>query len=853
MTPVVVNTYLDFVNTFGPPSVGLPGKDVWRGGDVTSPTYAQYAAQAWLKNSAPLTFVRLLGIQHPDPLSTGFQQPGWANTNTTPTTVLGTNGGAYGLFIIPSSSNYTALNGALAAVWYVNSGGIRLTGSKDIDNNSTISSNEGGAVFLRNVGPSYEFDCEIQDNTGARVLRTTFNFNPDSSKYIRKVFNTNPTLTNTSITPTANQVNYWLGETFESHLKNVVNETSGNTAGKVFGAVVALQNSVGDAGNFKGVAAQPARTGWVIAQQLSNATGSYDATQMPQLFRFFANRGDGSGDWEQRNIKISIQDIKPSPTPFYKYGTFTVLIRKVDDTDAKPNVLEIFTNCNLDPTSKNYVAARIGDKTITWDATEKRHVELGKFDNKSKFVGIEMNPTADQGGLNPELLPFGFFGPPRFTRITLQSGSAVTSTSMLAGSGSIPFTVNTSVGSVTFSPVALNVTATLLFPSLQMRISSSQGGTIRHRDVYFGPISNKPSSSRFDNDYVDIIRPKASGFNSYITDASTEYSFVFSLDDVVGITGSNEASFWLSGSRQNGRSLTASGSANVTGTTDGYKSVLNRGHDRFTMPLVGGFDGLDITERDPFRNTFLSQGGGSERGNYAVASIQRAIDMVSNPESLDMNLLAVPGITHNPLTDYMISTCETRGDAMAVIDVDGGYQPEAETSNTESLRLGSVDAVVNNIKARALNSSFAATYYPWVKIIDSETSLPVWVPPSVVALGTMAYSQEKTQVWFAPAGFNRGGLSQGNSGLTVVDVREKLVTKQRDKLYEVNINPIASFPSEGIVIFGQKTLQATPSALDRINVRRLVLFLKKEVSRIATTILFENNVERYMGKIFSPS
>ena len=106
----------------------------------------------------------------------------------------------------------------------------------------------------------------------------------------------------------------------------------------------------------------------------------------------------------------------------------------------------------------------------------------------------------------------------------------------------------------------------------------------------------------------------------------------------------------------------------------------------------------------------------------------------------------------------------------------------------------------------------------------------------------MASSQESSAVWFAPAGFNRGGLSLGSSGLSVVGVREKLSSKQRDALYELNVNPIASFPSEGIVIFGQKTLQATPSALDRINVRRLVLFIKKEISRIASGLLFEQNV-----------
>ncbi len=127
------------------------------------------------------------------------------------------------------------------------------------------------------------------------------------------------------------------------------------------------------------------------------------------------------------------------------------------------------------------------------------------------------------------------------------------------------------------------------------------------------------------------------------------------------------------------------------------------------------------------------------------------------------------------------------------------------------------------------------------------------MPPSVVALGTFSSSQRKSAVWFAPAGFTRGGLSEGSAGLPVIGVRQRLTSDDRDRLYEVNINPIASFPAEGIVIFGQKTLQVTPSALDRINVRRLLIFVKKEVSRIAATTLFEQNVtatwDRFKGRV----
>lgn len=113
--------------------------------------------------------------------------------------------------------------------------------------------------------------------------------------------------------------------------------------------------------------------------------------------------------------------------------------------------------------------------------------------------------------------------------------------------------------------------------------------------------------------------------------------------------------------------------------------------------------------------------GGTERRNYAVASLRRAIDTIADPESVDMNLLVVPGITHNPTTRYMIDVCENRADALAIIDLDGGYVPEAENLDVEALRLGSVKATVDNIRGRALNSSYGCCYYPWVKILDSES------------------------------------------------------------------------------------------------------------------------------------
>ena len=247
---------------------------------------------------------------------------------------------------------------------------------------------------------------------------------------------------------------------------------------------------------------------------------------------------------------------------------------------------------------------------------------------------------------------------------------------------------------------------------------------------------------------------------------------------------------------------------------------------------------------EPFRNTRLDDGSANnELDNYAFNTVKRAVDTCADPEFVEYNLMIAPGITNEKLTQHMVNVCEDRGDALAIIDPKGGYVAKSENTDSEVNRRGSVSSVVNNMRDRGLSTSYGCAYYPWVRIQDTLSSQTIWMPPSVVALGTFASSQRKSELWFAPAGFNRGGLTEGSAGLPVVGVRERLTSADRDDLYSANINPIATFPSEGIVIFGQKTLQMQRSSLDRINVRRLMIFLKKEVSRLATRVLFDQNVE----------
>ena len=587
-----------------------------------------------------------------------------------------------------------------------------------------------------------------------------------------------------------------------------------------------------------------------ITPRTAGADVSFNPESQPQLFKFHAL--DEPGAWTNRNIKISIQDIAMSTNESNPYGSFSVVIRHLSDSDNVVQIMERFDDCNLNPNSLNYIGRLIGTKYRTWNAAERRYIEYGDYDNRSNYVRMEMNSDVDAGATDPRYLPFGFRGMVKYDNIRISGstnigGGAATTPDRggwMTGSDGNLFDAASYSGDYSNHEVNVLIASgsppdcTFLFPAPELRVSASDGNLINPTDAYFGyQTSRTPGGTVFDASNTDLLTPRGGLLNSFASGSGThnELSVTFTLDDIVSGSGTASNSLWRSGSHAAGDSLTS-----VSGAISG---VLDAGFDRFTIPMYGGFDGLDITEMEPFRNTFLLDG--TETDNYAFYSIKRAIDSISDPEVVEMNLASIPGVNNEGLTAHLINVCEDRADALAVIDLKGGYEarPEAKTASRKALNTD-LDTVIRNLRDRAMNSSYGCTFYPWVQIRDTINGALVNVPPSVAAIGTFSSSQRKTQVWFAPAGFNRGGLTEGAAGLPVVGVTQQLTRKQRDKLYSANINPIAKFPAEGIVIFGQKTLQVTPSALDRINVRRLLLFVKKRISQIAATLLFDPNVQQ---------
>ena len=245
-----------------------------------------------------------------------------------------------------------------------------------------------------------------------------------------------------------------------------------------------------------------------------------------------------------------------------------------------------------------------------------------------------------------------------------------------------------------------------------------------------------------------------------------------------------------------------------------------------SLPAVasGSFDGATgqvyfETEGAAFNENITTAANiqGLNNTNYTTS-----IALLANQDEYIFNAITAPGLTieNTPTTvTSLINMVQERGDAIAIVD------PSAYGATLNSM----------TAEASSYNSSYAACYAPWLQTTSPETGELVWVPASTLIPGVYAYNDRVGEAWFAPAGLNRGGLA------TVVRPERKLSQSDRDTLYQGKVNPIASFPGSGVVVFGQKTLQTKASALDRVNVRRLLIQLKSFISQVADNLVFEQN------------
>jgi hypothetical protein len=533
-----------------------------------------------------------------------------------------------------------------------------------------------------------------------------------------------------------------------------------------------------------------------------------------KLFRFVLI---SDGNAANRLVKLSIGNIS------FTNNTFDVFVRDFFDTDQNVRVVESFTNCSLDPTQNNFVANKIGTSN-------------GEYQVKSKYIMIEM---ADEAPTNA--LPCGFEGyimreysnatPPFVNYKTryLQPGDQIDNPPFGSANGGD-----------------------------NIRISSGENV----RRAYLG-ISN---ITGVDYDFFDY-KGKQLPTNIATDTTGPDWGYVtkgFHLDS--GATIVTISNNYVTSGQSAFEVGAGSFSSEPLDSDNPYYRLNTR---KYTLYAYGGFDGWDIyreyrTNADTFA---LGQTGykfgAAASATYPTASGWGAFKQISgpnqetwantdfyaykwgqttfaNPEATNINVFVTPGI------DY-VNNSNLVEDAVNMIEEDRADSIYITTTPDFNLFLPSYQNItegliypqeaVDNLETTGIDSSYAATYYPWVLTRDAVNNTQIYLPPTAEVTKNLALTDNIAFPWFASAGYTRGLVN-------AIQARKKLTQEDRDTLYKGRVNPIATYNDVGTVIWGNKTLQIRESALDRINVRRLLLQARKLISAVAIRLLFEQNDDK---------
>ncbi len=569
---------------------------------------------------------------------------------------------------------------------------------------------------------------------------------------------------------------------------------------------------------------------------------------------------DGQGD--ATAIKISIENIKRRTSDVDKFGTFDLLVRDFKDTDDEKKVLESFRGLSLDPGSDRYVARSIGDQKIFFnfdnDTESQKIVVDGTHPVRSRFVRVVLSDAMKKKEVPDEALPMGFRGPQHL----LTSGSLLSSetdSEFLPGNllsrvvePPVPYRENIAIG----LSVKKRADARFFWGMQTARKTDpAQPNKVSLIDESWRSFNKHFPNRRKDNMSFSVSNnPGVADINGTVLDCDKFNKNQFSLEKIQVVTGSDgfaDSDSWKSAVYVRAGNI----AANEVNKTRKFKiedldRVANRKYAKFTLPVQGGFDGTNIFNKSKSKlenvaakremDQDLIQGGTS---GPTVSAYRKAVDIMGSKSDTEIQLLAIPGIRHPSVTDFAINAVESRFDALYIMDIE--ERDQFNTVVTSSVQKPHVLNTVNDLKNRALDTSFAATYFPDLTITDPKTQALVQVPPSVAVLGAYSLNDSIGHPWFAPAGFTRGSLN------AIESTSVKLNRTNLDDLYDSDINPITSFPGTGITVWGQKTLLQRASALDRINVRRLLISVRRSVRNIANSLLFEPNRAETLEKFSS--
>jgi hypothetical protein len=642
--------------------------------------------------------------------------------------------------------------------------------------------------------------------SGRTVTNDSFSFevslSPSSSKFITKV------LGSENFSKSRTEVPVFVEEVYSSSLSYAYNQ------GKIRGISCDLiglgsaRSGDSDSIAYHVQKYQSPSTPFIVSELRGN--------KVFKLFRFLTISDGDNANFE---VKISIANIS------FNNNSFDVLVRNFFDTDSNPSVIEKFTNCNLDPNSNNFIAKKIG----TVD---------GEYALLSKFIMVEM---ADEAPV--DALPCGFMGYSQ-----REYGSS-------------------------FNPS----------PKPVFKTKYNFPGEV---------IANPPFASQFggDNTVVssgDIVRRTYLGFSSqYGIDSSllTYKGRQNPLDWVQSPTPVDGDS-WNVMSKgfhmdSGATVVTISNSYSTSGQSAfdcGVAEFRSEPQDRdnpyyflysrkFTLCFAGGFDGWDIyrehrTNQDQFQigasgylqgsspttrypnatgqglfKRIVVQNNSQDFANTDYYAYLLGILTYSNPESTNINVFATPGIdyvNHSNLVEQAIDMVQfERADSVYIATTPdyNMFTPD----NTNPLDIINSQEAVGNLENSGIDSNYTSTYYPWILVRDTVNNTQVYIPPTGEVCRNLALTDNISFPWFASAGYTRGLVNS-------IKARVKLTQEDRDTLYQGRINPIATFSDVGTVIWGNKTLQVADTALNRLNVRRLLLQARKLISAVAVRLLFEQN------------
>lgn len=609
---------------------------------------------------------------------------------------------------------------------------------------------------------------------------------------------------------------------------------------------------------------------------------------------YLESRDDG--EYANSKYKLSISNLQASTNPNTSYGSFSLLVRAFNDSDSDPQILEAFNNLSLDPQSDNYIVKVIGDKRTKFnfdaiEAEDRGIVISGKYGNKSKYVRVVASSQLDAGEVPAKALPFGFRGHQMLLTNTVLNDvgptPAAARISGVSGGGSLSGSIVPPVPyrfTLTRNPLASSGTV----------FGAPASQTVLDGRLYWGV--------KFERNNNDVLNVNVNVDLNPIVENFAKFSGIEKQEVLTSGTASdvlNNNKFTLAKVALNASTMAAVAASSVsslmreaaylrqatvnptTYTVENvdvnnngritFASLINSGSavqfnnfsqfTKFTTFMQGGWDGVNIFDKQASRftdrSTSTEQGTsgvyglanssyvspGSPSVNYTgvgesnsnVVAYRTAIDIATNPTIANNNILAIPGQRDPLVTNYALERNSAFGLSFYPMDMQSYDQADQRIFDGETSRFVSIQKTANAFVERALDNNAAAAYFPSIVMDDTVNKRRVTVPASIAAISALSYNDRVKFPWYAPAGFDRGSLA------FVVQTSTKINQSDRNTLFDANINPIVKFPGANYVFFSQNTLQQAETALESINVKRMILEIKRQIVAIGNRLIFEQN------------